>query len=105
MKNFSVLYDDEKFVLVKNVSSGDYSFGLKRDFGTLFGFPVDKSCLTVEEAKSVLLGFIGIDEKFFRFFGRYSKRKHPKMEEHDKCVSTLKELFQTNKQKEEIWLI
>lgn len=68
-EEFSVLYDDGKFILVKNDSSGKYSYGLKRDFGSLYGFPVNQSYLTIEEAKDMLMAFIEIDEKYLDSLG------------------------------------
>ena len=41
-----------------------YSFGLKNDFGTLYGFPVNQSCLTKEETIGTLKSFIEIDNKY-----------------------------------------
>ena len=41
-----------------------YSFGLRNDFGTLYGFPVNQSCLTKEETIDILKIFIEIDNKY-----------------------------------------
>lgn len=63
---YSVLYEDEKFILVQNDNTKQYSFGLTRDFDTLFGFPINQSCLTLEELKMQLNAFIEIDKKYYK---------------------------------------
>lgn len=63
-ETYSVLYEDEKFILVQNNNTKKYSFGMIDDFGSLYGFPVNQSCLTSEEAKDVLQDFIEIDKKY-----------------------------------------
>ena len=59
-EEYSVLYSDDKFILVQNDNSKKYSFGLKRDFGTLYGFPVNQSCLNKKEIKQQLERLINI---------------------------------------------
>ena len=49
-ETYSVLYEDETFMLVQNENSGKLSFGTKDCFGTLYGFPVNWSCLAREAA-------------------------------------------------------
>ena len=61
---YNVLYEDDKYILVKNDSTKNYSFGLKRDFGTLFGFPINQSCLSKEECINRLNSFVEIDKKY-----------------------------------------
>ena len=61
---YSVLYEDKTYILVMNDESKLYSFGLKNDFGTLYGFPVNQSCLTKEETIGTLKSFIEIDNKY-----------------------------------------
>ena len=61
---YSVLYDNGNYILVQNDNTKKYSFGLARDFGTLYGFPVNQSCLSAEELKAQLLAFIEIDKKY-----------------------------------------
>lgn len=63
-ETYSVLYEDEAFMLVQNNNTKKYSFGVLNDFGSLYGFPVDQSCLTTEEAKDILHNFIKIDEQY-----------------------------------------
>jgi hypothetical protein len=72
-EEFSVLYDDEKFILVQNDNTKKYSYGLKRDFGTLCGFPVNQSCLNMEEAKEILHTFVEIDKKYLDSLGEIAK--------------------------------
>lgn len=63
-ETFSVLYEDDAFMLVQNNNTKKYSFGVKGDFGSLYGFPVNQSCLESEEAKEILHDFIKIDEQY-----------------------------------------
>jgi hypothetical protein len=63
-EDFTPLYNDGKYILVQNDATKKYSFGLARDFGTLCGFPVNQSCLTLEELQAVLAAFIQIDAKY-----------------------------------------
>jgi hypothetical protein len=57
---YQVLFEDDGYILVRNLEFdskkwpeyGPYSFGLSRDFGTLYGFPVNQSCLKIGEAKN-----------------------------------------------------
>ena len=53
-ETYSVLYEDETFMLVRNKNSGKISFGTRDCFGTLYGFPVNWSCLAKEEAIETL---------------------------------------------------
>ena len=68
-EEYSVLYDDGKFTLVKNDNTGHYSFGLCRDFGSFLGFPVNQSCLSAPEVLHLLDAFIGIDKKYLPDLG------------------------------------
>ena len=63
-EEYAIIYEDVDFVLVNNDNTGKYSFGVKKDFGTLWGFPVDQSCLTASEAKAVLQRFVDIDKRY-----------------------------------------
>lgn len=65
-ETFSVLYQDNSFILVQNDNTKNYSFGLTRDFNTLYGFPVNQSCLTLAELKKQLNAFVRIDKKHFK---------------------------------------
>lgn len=66
-ETFTVLYEDEAFMLVQNNNTKKYSFGVKNDFGSLYGFPVNQSCLTSEEAKDQLRRFIEIDKQYINY--------------------------------------
>ena len=59
-ETYSVIYEDDTFMLVRNENSGKYSFGAKNCFGTLYGFPVNWSCLTKEKAIETLTAFCDI---------------------------------------------
>lgn len=61
---YNVLYENEKHILVQNYNTKLYSFGLKRDFGSIFGFPLNQSYLNKEECINRLNSFIKIDEKY-----------------------------------------
>ena len=63
-EDYNVLYEDDKYILVQSDNTKDYSFGLKRDFGTLFGFPVNQERLIKEECINRLHSFISIDERY-----------------------------------------
>lgn len=60
-EEFNVLYDNGMFMLVQNRETKAFSFGLCGDFGTLFGFPVNWSCLTKDQAIELLQGMIRVD--------------------------------------------
>lgn len=60
-KNFSVLYEKDGWLVVKNDNTKKYSFGLSKDFGIFLGFPVNQSCLSLDEIKNVLEDYIRID--------------------------------------------
>ena len=64
---YSVLYEDDTFMLVQNNNTKKYSFGVVGDFGTLYGFPVDQSCLTTDEAIEILNDFIEIEKQYLEY--------------------------------------
>ena len=64
-EKFEVLFDKGKYCVVKNCETKDYSFGLWRDFYDLYYFPVNQSCLTLEQIKDRLNAFIEITKKCF----------------------------------------
>lgn len=72
-EEFSVLYDDDKFILVQNDNTQNYSYGLKSDFGTLYGFPVNQSCLNMEQANDMLHAFVEIDKKYLDTLGEIAE--------------------------------
>jgi hypothetical protein len=61
---FNVLFDCDGFLVVQNDETRTISFGTADCFGSLFGFPVNQSCLTKDEAISVLRGWIEIDKGY-----------------------------------------
>jgi hypothetical protein len=71
-ETYTVLYDQAGYVVVKNDNTNKYSFGLKRDFGTLYGFPINQSCLTLAEIKKQLNAFIRIDKEYIPHLGEYA---------------------------------
>lgn len=68
-EEYSVLYSDDSFILVQNDNTKKYSYGLRREFGTLYGFPVNQSCLTTDEAKEMLSAFVNIDKSYLDSLG------------------------------------
>lgn len=63
-EDYKVLYQDKNYILVQNMNSKKYSFGLNRDFESFNGFPVNQSCLNKNECIKRLKQFIKIDEKY-----------------------------------------
>lgn len=61
---FNVLFDRDGFIVAQNDETRAISFGTADCFGSLFGFPANQSCLTKNEAISVLRGWIGIDKSY-----------------------------------------
>lgn len=72
-ETFSVLYEDDKFMLVRNDQTSKYSFGMVKCFNTLYGFPVNWSCLHKEKAIDVLNGLIGVEQKHLPELGEYAE--------------------------------
>ncbi len=63
-EDYNCLYEDERFILVQNIDSQKYSFGVREDFGSFYGFPVGQSCLIADECIERLKEFIKIAEKY-----------------------------------------
>lgn len=61
---FNILFDNGRFMMVENAETKAISFGMSNCFNTLYGFPVNWSCLTKEQAGDVLRALIAIDEKY-----------------------------------------
>lgn len=61
---FNVLFDRDGFIVVQNDKTNAISLGTEDCFGSLYGFPVDQSCLTKDEAISILRGWIEIDKGY-----------------------------------------
>lgn len=62
-ETFNILYDNGRFMLVENAETKKVSFGMCNCFNTLYGFPVNWSCLTRAEAVELLIRLRKIDEK------------------------------------------
>lgn len=63
-EDYKVLYQDKTYILVQNINTKRYSFGINRDFGSFYGFPINQSCLSKNECKERLKQFIKIDKKY-----------------------------------------
>ena len=63
-EEYNVLYEDECFILVQNISTKKLSFGTVQDFGSFYGLPVNQSCLNKNECINKLNRFIEIDKKY-----------------------------------------
>lgn len=61
---FNVIFDRDGFLVVQNDKTRTISFGTADCFGSFFGFPVNQSCLTKDEAISILHDWIKIDESY-----------------------------------------
>ena len=57
---FNVLFDRDGFLVVQNSKTHTISFGAASCFGSLFGFPVNQSCLAKDEAISILRDWVKI---------------------------------------------
>ena len=72
-EEYSVLYKDDDYILVQNDETKSFSFGPRYNFGSLYGFPVNTSCLTAKEAITELREWIKIDMGFsLSAIGRWS---------------------------------
>lgn len=70
---FNVLFDRDGFIVVQNDKTSTISFGTADCFGSLFGFPVNQSCLTKSEATAVLRDWIEIDKSYGFPISRWEK--------------------------------
>lgn len=61
---FNVLFDYDGFIVVQNDKTRAISFGTADCFNSLYGFPVNQSCLTKKQAVSLLLEWVDIDKNF-----------------------------------------
>lgn len=61
---FNVLFARDGFIVVQNGKTNAISLGTEDCFGSLYGFPVDQSCLTKDEAIFVLREWIEIDKGY-----------------------------------------
>lgn len=63
-EDYNVLYENETYILVQNINTKTFSFGVVDDFGSFYGFPVNQSCLLKDECINILNRFIEIDERY-----------------------------------------
>ena len=68
---FNVLFDCDGFLVVQNDETSTISFGTADCFGSLFGFPANQSCLTKDEAISVLREWAKIDKGYSFLVSRW----------------------------------
>lgn len=61
---FNVLFYRDGFLVVQNDKTRTISFGAADCFGSLFGFPANQSCLTKDEAISILRDWVKIDNGY-----------------------------------------
>ena len=79
-EDFVVLYENGDWILVKSKQHddqkypelGEYSFGLKREFSSLYFFPVNQSCLKKQQAIDTLRRFIKVDEHYIPTTGDFA---------------------------------
>lgn len=79
-EDFVVLYENDDWILVKSKQHddqkypelGEYSFGLKREFASLYFFPVNQSCLKKQQAIDTLRRFIKVDETYIPTTGYFA---------------------------------
>lgn len=70
---FNVLFDYDGFLVVQNDKTRAISFGTADCFGSLFGFPVNQSCLTKDEAISILRDWAKIDNGYDFLVSRWER--------------------------------
>ena len=58
------MYENDRFILVQNVRTKNFSFGVRDDFNSFYGFPVNQSCLSKDDCIEKLYRFIEIDTKY-----------------------------------------
>ena len=87
-EEFSVLYDDGQFILVRSERSGLYSFGLCHEFGSFYGFPVNQECLDEKELKQELDRQICIDRECIIQFGKRATESVSRMEKMKEAVTS-----------------
>ena len=63
-EDYKVLYEDNKYILVQNINNKKYSFGLTKDFGSFYGFPINQSCLNKKDCIKISQDFIRIDKQY-----------------------------------------
>lgn len=63
-ETFNVLYDNGRFMLVENAETKKVSFGMCNCFNTLYGFPVNWSCLKKSDAVQLLIKLCEVADKY-----------------------------------------
>lgn len=63
-EDYKVLFENETYILIQNINTSKYSFGISRDFGSFYGFPINQSCLNKNECIERLKQFIEIDKTY-----------------------------------------
>ena len=61
-EEFDVLYDNGRYLVIRNRETGLISFGGADCFNSFYGFPVNQSCLATDEALKELDRWIEIDK-------------------------------------------
>ncbi len=92
-EDFSVLYDDGQFILVRSDRSGLYSFGLCREFGSFYGFPVNQECLSEKELVQELDRQICIDREYIIQFGKRATESVSRMEKMKEAATSALKLI------------
>lgn len=68
---FNVLFDRDGFLVVQDDKTRAISFGTADCFGSLYGFPANQSCLTKDEAISILRDWVKIDNGYDFLISRW----------------------------------
>ena len=81
MNGYSVIYDDGRYIVIHHNDTNQYSFGYHRELRSFYGFPVNQSFVTADEAVSLLKLWIEIDHGFILLIDRWTSmidaiRKH-----------------------------
>lgn len=63
-EEYNVLYESDRYILVQNAETKKFSFGVRSDFNSFYGFPVNQSCLLKDDCIEKLYRFIEIDTKY-----------------------------------------
>ena len=60
---YTVLFHEHGTIMVQNENTGKISFGPEDDFGKFYGFSVNNSCLTLNQAIARMKRLLSIDKK------------------------------------------
>lgn len=64
MNDYSIIYNDGRYVAIHHNNTDCYSFGYHAELNSFYGFPVNQSFVTADEAKSLLNCWKEIDRAF-----------------------------------------